>query len=69
MAGRHIAGPCTTVSGRLGETNELVSRLHDRMPVVIASEDRERWLSDPDSSDLLRPFPAEQMTCGRCRSL
>lgn len=42
------------------KANELVRKLHDRMPVVIAPEDRERWLSDP--SDLLRPFPAEQMT-------
>lgn len=44
------------------EANELVSKLHDRMPVVIAPEDRERWLSDPDPSDLLRPYPADRMT-------
>jgi hypothetical protein len=31
------------------------------MPVVIAEADRDRWLSDPDPSDLLKPFPAELM--------
>jgi putative SOS response-associated peptidase YedK len=35
-------------------SNELVAKLHDRMPVVIAEADRERWLSDPDPRDLLR---------------
>jgi putative SOS response-associated peptidase YedK len=37
------------------EANELVSKLHDRMPVVIAPEDRERWLADPDPSELRNP--------------
>jgi putative SOS response-associated peptidase YedK len=36
--------------------NELVAKLHDRMPVVITEQDRDRWLSDQDPSDLLRPF-------------
>jgi hypothetical protein len=30
-----------------GEKNELVAGLHDRMPVVIGPEDRERWLKGP----------------------
>lgn len=42
--------------------NELVAKLHDRMPVVIAEQDRDRWLSEPDPSDLLRPYPADLMT-------
>src|ERR671915_743784 len=29
------------------DANELVAQLHDRMPVVIAPEDRERWLKGP----------------------
>src|SRR5215207_4274055 len=43
--------------------NSLVSQLHDRMPVIIAPENRDRWL-DPQSApdDLLRPYPADQMT-------
>ncbi len=44
------------------EANELVGTLHDRMPVVVAPEDRERWLKGPDPQDLLKPYPAEAMT-------
>lgn len=44
------------------DANELVGRLHDRMPVVIAPEDRERWLKGPNPGELLRPYPAERMT-------
>jgi putative SOS response-associated peptidase YedK len=46
--------------------NELVARLHDRMPLMLDRDDYERWL-DPDVKDpdalapLLRPYPAEQM--------
>ena len=45
-------------------SNELVSAIHDRMPVIIAPEDYTRWLStlDPDPRDLLVPYPAELMT-------
>jgi putative SOS response-associated peptidase YedK len=43
--------------------NELVSEIHDRMPVILRPEDYERWLGpEPDPRDLLRPFPAELMT-------
>ena len=44
--------------------NELMQTLHHRMPVIIDPADAERWL-DPkvsDASDLLRPYPAEEMT-------
>lgn len=44
--------------------NELMQTIHDRMPVIVAPQDAARWL-DPgqkDISDLLRPFPAEEMT-------
>ena len=43
------------------DANELVAQLHDRMPVVIAPEDRERWLKGPDVKDLLKPYPSERM--------
>lgn len=44
------------------EANELVGEIHNRMPVIIAPEDRDRWLSEePDPRDLLRPFPSELM--------
>lgn len=46
--------------------NDLVRPLHDRMPVILAPDDHERWL-DPGLEDpeairaLCRPHPAETM--------
>ena len=46
--------------------NELVARLHDRMPLVLDPADFALWL-DPQVTDparllpLLRPYPAEEM--------
>ena len=43
--------------------NELTARFHDRMPVIIAPEDYETWLTGKPAQALalLRPYPAEQM--------
>ena len=44
------------------DANELAAEIHDRMPLIIAPTDYERWLCDePDPHDLMRPFPAEPM--------
>ncbi len=45
------------------EANELCARVHDRMPVILAPNDYERWLdtSDADPVDLLRPYPSSAM--------
>jgi putative SOS response-associated peptidase YedK len=45
------------------DANDLVRAIHDRMPVIIAPESYERWLSnfEPDPNDLLVPFPSELM--------
>jgi putative SOS response-associated peptidase YedK len=44
------------------DANALVAEIHDRMPLILASEDYVRWLGDePDPADLMRPFPAEPM--------
>ena len=45
------------------EPNELCANLHDRMPVILAAEDCERWLdvAAPDPQELLRPYPADEM--------
>jgi putative SOS response-associated peptidase YedK len=44
------------------DANELVAEIHDRMPLILASGDYTRWLSDePNPRDLMRPFPAEPM--------
>jgi hypothetical protein len=48
------------------DPNEVVEPLHNRMPVILQPKDYDRWLTpgDPERPpvDLLRPFPAEQMT-------
>lgn len=46
--------------------NEILESVHDRMPVILASEDYNTWL-DPELQTasqlqpLLRPYPADQM--------
>lgn len=44
--------------------NELMSKLHDRMPVILSPSDYDRWLdpgvTDPEGvADLLRPYAGE----------
>jgi putative SOS response-associated peptidase YedK len=45
--------------------NGIVAPIHDRMPVIVPVDARERWLaadSDPrDLAALLRPYPADAM--------
>jgi putative SOS response-associated peptidase YedK len=54
---------CTIITT---EANELVSAIHQRMPVILHPEDFDSWL-DPTRdrpqalADLLRPYPAEEM--------
>jgi putative SOS response-associated peptidase YedK len=59
---------CTIVTT---EANELLQRIHDRMPVILAREDYDRWLdvgAEPDPADLMRPYPSEAMIAyPRCR--
>jgi putative SOS response-associated peptidase YedK len=45
--------------------NDLVSPVHDRMPVILARESYAEWL-DPETPEarlvcLLRPYPADEM--------
>jgi putative SOS response-associated peptidase YedK len=48
------------------DPNELMEPLHNRMPVILAPQDYERWLAPVDPAhlpvDLLRPYPANGMT-------
>ena len=42
--------------------NELVARIHDRMPAVLKPENYDRWLGvEPDPRDLLHSYPAGPM--------
>ena len=41
-------------------------RVHDRMPVILATEAARRWVEPgPLPADLLVPYPAEAMTAWR----
>ncbi len=43
--------------------NEMMAKIHDRMPVILDEADFDRWL-DPereDASELIRSYPAELM--------
>ena len=47
------------------EANELMARIHSRMPVILHSRDYDRWLDREETAqlplDLLRPFESEAM--------
>ena len=47
------------------EANELMARIHPRMPVILHARDYDRWLDRQETErpplDLLRPFDAEAM--------
>jgi putative SOS response-associated peptidase YedK len=43
-------------------SNDLIGRIHDRMPAILRHEDDERWLGgDHDPGSLLITFPSELM--------
>jgi putative SOS response-associated peptidase YedK len=44
-------------------TNRLIAKIHDRMPVIIALESRERCIANikPDPVELMVPYPADEM--------
>ena len=44
------------------DANQMVAEIHDRMPLILASQDYGRWLGEePDPADLMDPFPADLM--------
>ncbi len=49
--------------------NALMAPIHDRMPVIVAPDDRGRWLGDADGddppADLVRPYAAAAMQARR----
>ena len=51
------------------DPNELMERIHNRMPVLVDKKDYARWMEPTDSAhlpvDLLRPFPSEDMKAWR----
>ena len=55
------------------DSNELVSQLHNRMPVIIDQKNYDTWLdpaTPPDNAKkLLLPYPPERMTLWKVGSL
>ena len=43
--------------------NELVRRLHDRMPVILDPADYQTWLEADDPRELLKAPPVEMLQC------
>ena len=47
------------------EANELMAKIHPRMPVILHSRDYDRWLDREETErlplDLLRPFESDEM--------
>jgi putative SOS response-associated peptidase YedK len=41
--------------------NELMARIHDRMPLILPPESRDAWLGTADATPLLRPCPADRL--------
>lgn len=62
-----VSGPLETCTLLTTEANELLAPYHDRMPVILAPDDYDVWLS-PDVREsgplarLLRPFPQAEMS-------
>ncbi len=56
---------CTIITT---DPNELMAKIHDRLPVILDPKDYDTWL-DPKVQDaeilkpLLKPYPAEKMQC------
>lgn len=69
-AGGELVESCAILTT---EANELVGRVHDRMPVIVRPEDYELWLAGGGAADsrgeVLRPFEASEMACRPVSSL
>lgn len=57
--------PLETYTILTTEPNDLIVSIHDRMPVILAPKDYERWMAPAEPAhlpvDLLRPYAAEEM--------
>jgi putative SOS response-associated peptidase YedK len=58
--------PLETYTILTTEPNEMTAAVHNRMPVILAPKDFERWMAPADPGqlpvDLLRPYSVEEMT-------
>lgn len=64
--GRGGSEPIESYTIVTAEANEMMAKLHDRMPVILRETDYDAWL-DPKNDEagalksLLKPYPAEEM--------
>ena len=58
------AGAASTLSFTIVTTdaNAVMKQLHDRMPVILAPENYEAWLTAKDPRELMRPCPPDMLT-------
>lgn len=52
--------------------NELMAEIHNRMPVILNSQEEKIWLQSTDQDELLgllRPYPAKEMSACRISDL
>ena len=54
---------CTIITT---DANELIAPIHDRMPVILDSDDWPAWLGEVPANDnelmaMLRPYPSERL--------
>jgi len=59
--------PLFTYTIITSEPNDLVAKIHNRMPSILLRENEDRWLSKTplsagDLKEILTPFPAEDMS-------
>jgi putative SOS response-associated peptidase YedK len=61
-----IIESCTIITT---SANELISQIHDRMPVILRPEQYDAWLLDSSAADTLQqflaPYPASEMEAYR----
>ena len=60
---RSEGGSITSCAIITTTANELLAKIHHRMPVILGTESYDFWLTGraPDVKDLLTPFPASKM--------
>ena len=49
---------CTMI---ITNANDLASKIHDRMPVLLQPKDFDRWLAGTAGTELLRPAPNDYL--------
>jgi putative SOS response-associated peptidase YedK len=57
-SGQPLMLSCTMI---ITDANDLASKVHDRMPVLLQPKDFDRWLACSTGSELLKPAPNDYL--------